>query len=67
MMMFERIRALYDRIDGILETVPDNPIYQDHESRALLNYAQTIRILESLPDDAEIRNEDRKERMNESF
>lgn len=41
----ERIQALNDRIDTILERVPDNPLYEDHESRSVLNYIQCIRIL----------------------
>lgn len=42
----ERLQALHDRVDSILEAVPDNPIYEQNESRSVLNYLQCIRILE---------------------
>ena len=41
----QRIQALQDRLDRILESVPDNPIYEEHESRSVLNYIQSIKIL----------------------
>ena len=41
----ERLKAITDRLDMILERVPDNPIYEDHEARAVLNYIQSLRIL----------------------
>ena len=44
----ERIQAVEDRIDMILEQVPDNPIYEDHSSRGLLNYLQALRILKDM-------------------
>lgn len=42
----ERIAAIHDRIDLLLERVPDNPIYDEKDSRSLLNYLQALRILE---------------------
>lgn len=44
----ERIQAVEDRIDMILEQVPDNPIYEDHSSRGLLNYLQALKILKEM-------------------
>jgi hypothetical protein len=44
----ERIIAVYDRIDGILEKVPDNPIYDEKDSRSLVNYLQALRMLQEL-------------------
>lgn len=44
----ERISAINDRIDMLLERVPDNPIYDEKDSRSLLNYLQAIKILEGL-------------------
>lgn len=41
----ERLKALEDRLDRILESTPDNPIYEEHESRSALNYIQSIKIL----------------------
>ena len=41
----ERIQAVEDRIDAILEQTTDNPIYEDHTSRSLLNYLQALKIL----------------------
>ena len=49
----ERLEAIKNRLDSILERVPDNPIYEDHESRSILNYLQSIKILN-----------DRKEKEN---
>ena len=45
MNTYERIRALEYRLDSILEMVPDNAIYQDHDSRAILNIIQALKIL----------------------
>lgn len=42
----ERISAINDRIDMLLERVPDNPIYDEKDSRSLLNYLQCLRMLE---------------------
>ena len=42
----ECIAAIHDRIDLLLERVPDNPIYDEKDSRSLLNYLQALRILE---------------------
>ena len=44
----ERIQAVEDRIDAILEQATDNPIYEDHTSRSLLNYLQALRILNDM-------------------
>ena len=44
----ERLQAVENRLDGILEIVPDNAIYEDHESRAILNYLQAQRILKEI-------------------
>ncbi len=44
----DRIQALYDRIDGILERVADNPIYDEKDARSVLSYAQTIKLLTEL-------------------
>lgn len=44
----ERLQAVENRLDGILEIVPDNAIYEDHESRAILNYLQAQRILREI-------------------
>lgn len=44
----ERLQAVENRLDGILEIVPDNAIYEDHESRAILNYLQARRILKEI-------------------
>ena len=44
----ERLQAIEIRLDGILSVVPDNVIYEDHESRAVLNYLQAQRILREI-------------------
>lgn len=44
----ERISAINDRIDMLLERVPDNPIYDEKDSRSLLNYLQALRTLEEI-------------------
>ncbi len=41
----ERLHALYDRVDIILERVPDNPIYEQNDARALASYFQAIKTL----------------------
>lgn len=41
----ERLEAIEGRLDAILERVPDNPIYEEHESRAVYYYLQSIKIL----------------------
>ena len=41
----QRLQALYDRLDRILESVPDNPVYEEHEARSIQAYLQSIRIL----------------------
>lgn len=41
----ERLRALYDRVDMILERVPDNPIYDQNDARSLASYFQAIKTL----------------------
>lgn len=55
----DRIQALYDRIDGILERVADNPIYDEKDARSVLSYAQTIKILKDI--------EGKEERHGEHF
>ena len=55
MKSYERAQAIEDRLDSLLEQVPDNPIYQDHDSRAILNYLQALRILK------EMREKERRE------
>lgn len=47
----ERIQAVEDRIDTILEQATDNPIYEDHTSRSLLNYLQALRILKEMKEE----------------
>jgi len=44
----ERITAIYGRMDDILERSADNPIYDEKDSRSLLNYLQAVRILEEI-------------------
>ena len=44
----ERLQAIEIRLDGILSMIADNPIYEDHESRAVLNYLQAQRILKEI-------------------
>jgi hypothetical protein len=44
----ERITAIQNRIDLLLERVPDNPIYDEKDSRSLLNYLQALRALEEI-------------------
>lgn len=44
----ERISAIYERIDTILQREADNPIYDEKDSRSLLNYLQALRILEEI-------------------
>lgn len=44
----ERIVAIQYRIDDILERKVDNPIYEEKDSRSLLNYLQAVRILEEI-------------------
>lgn len=44
----ERIAAIQNRIDLLLERVPDNPIYDEKDSRSLLNYLQALRTLEEM-------------------
>ena len=41
----ERLNALEDRLDRILESTPDNPIYEEHEARSAYYYVQSIRNL----------------------
>jgi len=44
----ERITAIYGRMDDILGRSADNPIYDEKDSRSLLNYLQAVRILEEI-------------------
>jgi len=44
----ERIAAIQNRIDSILQREADNPIYDEKDSRSLLNYLQAVRILEEM-------------------
>ena len=44
----ERLKALEDRLDRILENTPDNPIYEEHEARSASNYIQSIRNLKEI-------------------
>ena len=44
----QMIQALQDRIEKILEFYPDNPVYESNESRSVLNYIQSIRILKEI-------------------
>ena len=44
----ERLEAVEVRLDGILSLVPDNPIYEDHESRAIYNYLLSIKTLKEI-------------------
>ena len=41
----ERLQAITDRLDMILERVPDNPIYEDHEARAIEAYLRAIKTM----------------------
>ena len=41
----ERLRAIENRLDLILERVPDNPIYEDHEARAIESYNRAINAI----------------------
>ena len=42
----ERKKAIYDRMDRILESVPDNPVYEEHEARSVASYLQCIKLLD---------------------
>lgn len=44
----ERIAAIQNRIDTILQREADNPIYDEKDSRSLLNYLQALRTLEEI-------------------
>ena len=46
----ERLQAITDRLDMILERVPDNPIYEDHEARAIDAYLKAIKTLREMED-----------------
>ena len=48
MSLTEMIEAVQARLEAILMTVPDNPIYEDHESRSVLNYLQCLKILKEM-------------------
>jgi len=55
----ERIAAIQNRIDLLLERVADNPIYDEKDARSVLSYAQTIKILKDI--------EGKEERHGEHF
>lgn len=44
----ERRKAIYDRMDRILEAVPDNPVYEEHEARSVASYLQCIKLLKEM-------------------
>jgi hypothetical protein len=44
----ERRKAIYDRMDRILEAVPDNPVYEEHEARSVASYLQCIKLLNEM-------------------
>jgi len=44
----ERLQAIYDRMDMILEAVPDNPVYEEHEARSVASYLQCIKLLDEM-------------------
>ncbi len=52
----ERIAAIQNRIDLLLERAPDNPIYDEKDSRSLLNYLQAERLLEEKQEKKERRS-----------
>lgn len=45
MTTIERLEVLYERLDNILSRVPDNPIYEEHEARAVECYIRSIKAL----------------------
>lgn len=44
----ERLEAIEGRLDAILERVPDNPIYEEHEARSVASYLQCIKLLNEI-------------------
>jgi len=44
----EYIEALQNRVERILENVPDNPIYEEHESRSIYYYLQSIKVIKEM-------------------
>ena len=44
----DRIAALYNRVDAILAAASDNPIYEEHESRSVYYYLQSIKTIREM-------------------
>lgn len=42
----ERKQLIEQRLDALLSTIPDNPIYEDHDSRAIYNYILSLKVLQ---------------------
>lgn len=41
-----RKQLIEQRLDALLSTIPDNPIYEDHDSRAIYNYILSLKVLQ---------------------
>ena len=44
----ERKQVIEQRLDALLSVIPDNPIYEDHDSRAIYNYILSIKVLQEM-------------------
>lgn len=44
----ERLQAITDRLDAILERQADNPVYEEHEARSINSYLQSIKLLKEV-------------------
>ena len=55
MTTVERLEALYKRLDNILSRIPDNPIYEEHEARAVECYIRSIKALKDELEKGQIR------------
>ena len=44
----ERKQLIEARLDALLSTTPDNPIYEDHDSRAIYNYILSLKVVREM-------------------
>ena len=49
----ERKQVIEQRLDALLSVIPDNPIYEDHDSRAIYNYILSIKVLQEMEEKEE--------------
>ena len=40
--------SLEERLDKCIATTSDNPIYEEHDSRAIYNYIMSIKVLKEM-------------------